>query len=91
MQELIDAAKQVESMGVASVLVVVISGLVWVIRILYLQANKCEGERLKDANERAKMNREIGELCGRVDAMNELHSRHLEEVVRSIRDDRQDQ
>ena len=81
------AIEHSDKLGSVSVLLIVIASLAYIVKFLYGQNSSCEKARLEDANERAKITRDLGELTGKVETMQALHEQHLVNIIRSRSED----
>lgn len=88
MKELLAAVAAVEGLGSGGLLILGLIVSVWCVRHLYLRGEECDKARLEDALDRAKMNREIGELTGKVNTLTDIHTQHLESLIMREKHDR---
>jgi len=80
--DLLNAVAAVEGLGSVGLLILGLLVSLWCIRHLYLRGEECDKARLEDALDRARMNRELGELSGKVNTITDLHSQHLQALLR---------
>jgi hypothetical protein len=73
----ITVATEAEKLGLLGFLCLVVAVLVWVVRVVYKDREACTSARIEDANQRAKMNKELGEFKGKLEMMESLHIQAL--------------
>ena len=66
------AIENAEKLGTIAILIIVIWGLIYVIKILHKQSRDCESARLKDSNERSQLNKKLGALESKVETLSKL-------------------
>jgi hypothetical protein len=81
----ITIATEAEKLGLLGFLCLVVAVLIWVVRIVYKDRESCNNARIEDANQRAEMNKELGEFKGKLEMMESLHIQSLIEFYRKIR------
>jgi len=73
----ITVATEAEKLGLLGFLCLVVAVLVWVVRVVYKDREACNSARIEDANQRAEMNKELGEFKGKLEMMESLHIQAL--------------
>ena len=73
----ITIATEAEKLGLLGFLCLVVAVLIWVVRIEYKDRESCNNARIEDANQRAEMNKELGEFKGKLEMMESLHIQAL--------------
>ncbi len=71
-----------EKIGIVAILIIVIWGLIYVIKLLYSQAQNCEKSRLDDYKERAELNKKLGGLEAKIQTLEELNHKVLLSTLR---------
>ena len=73
----ITVATEAEKLGLLGFLCLVVAVLIWVVRVVYKDRETCNNARIEDANQRAEMNKELGEFKGKLEMMESLHIQSL--------------
>lgn len=73
----ITVATEAEKLGLLGFLCLVVAVLIWVVRVVYKDRESCNNARIEDANQRAEMNKELGEFKGKLEMMESLHIQSL--------------
>lgn len=73
----ITVATEAEKLGLLGFLCLVVAVLIWVVRVVYKDREACNSARIADANQRAEMNKELGEFKGKLEMMESLHIQAL--------------
>lgn len=77
----LQGAAAFETLGIVGVLVLVLISLAAVVRVIYKNERQCQAGRLKDAEHRNELSRELGALTGEVKTLQGLHQAHLFNMV----------
>lgn len=73
----ITVATEAEKLGLLGFLCLVVAVLIWVVRVVYKDREACNNARIEDAQQRAEMNKELGEFKGKLEMMESLHIQSL--------------